>query len=267
MGNPETPKPSNACILHHPPEDGNDWRLADDGYATCSLCLSKLRDVLRDISVRYQQLDPTPGASGDQGGPRPPGFGSRSPASDHIIAMRDDRSKSHEVAKDGVVYTWDPEVDNGPDHPRGAYTSKREVWFGSDGRPHSESSNPTRSIPSTLSSWANMVAEDRGMDSPSGGVVELAVWLDRQLDYITRQDWVKDIADDLRKLLAQLKVATGDPPRRHIGFCPNTPEGAPTCGARLYAPFQGDTIFCTECEAKWPRSRWLLLGGILDGES
>lgn len=274
MSTPDSPdKPSGSCLLCPPPREGQGWRLADRGYLTCSSCLDKLRETLQDIAKRYARLDPTPGASGDHGGRGAPGFGSRPPASPHVIVMTDRRSKSCEVSSDGIAYVWDPLADTvlqpgqyGP--PAGAYVEKREVWYGADGRAHSEEARPPRSIPGTLDALAGWVAEEREIKPPEKrSVPDLALWLDQQLDWITRQELVVDIAQDLRRLHTQLKPVTGDQ-RVKVGECPVTiDQGAHTieCGTPLYAPTKGDTIICPNpaCGGKWPRPEWERLGQIL----
>lgn len=266
-------RPSSACATCPPPSKVGHWRLADPSYRTCSSCYDKLRDDLKDIAARYLLLDATPGASGETGGRGAPGFGSRPSASPHIIVMTDWRSKSCEVAVDAIAYIWDPLADDtlepgqyGP--PGGAYVGKREVWYGRDGRGHSEQERPPWSVPATLAGLVFLVAEERGMDQLGmGTVADMVRWLDGQMDWITRQDMVTDFRDLLRTLVVQLRLATGDPSPRHIGLCPNTvDDGEQTreCGARLYAPLKGDSIQCRTCSREWPRSEWLRLGDLLE---
>lgn len=264
-------RPTWACLLHRTPELDRGWTKADPGYRTCSTCLDKLREDLAEVGTRYRILDVRPGGSGEQGGRGAPGFGSRAPASVHIIAMRDHRSRSYEVSSDGVQYIWNPLADSvlepgqyGP--PGGAYVDKQDVWFGADGRGHREDSRPVRSVPHTLASLADLIAEERDMACTARTVAELVRWLDGQLDWVTRQEMVTDFADDIRLLLRQLKPVTGEPGRRHIGICPNTiDEGETTrpCNAKLYAPLRGDTITCTSCNRDWPRPEWENLGTLL----
>jgi hypothetical protein len=243
---PDTPtstdaqRPTRACLLCPPPREGAAWRLADDSYRTCSNCLDRLREALKDIVKRYAQLDPTPGASGDHGGRGAPGFGSRSPASEHILCMTDRRSSP--VAR---------------------------TWLGADGRLHCESERPPLSVHNVLDTAAWAIAEERGIDGPdvTATVDELTRFIDAQLDWATRHEIVVDLWADLRALLAQLKPATGEPGRRHIGLCPVViDEGEHTreCGARLYAPLKGDEIQCRACGEVWPREKWLRLGDLLE---
>lgn len=240
MDTPE--RPAWACQLHKQPnDDAQTWVRADPGYQTCSGCLDRTRDTLRDITARYRRLDPRPGATGGDGGRGAPGFGSRSPASEHVIALRDPRSSP--VAR---------------------------TWLGADGRLHRESEHPPPSVRGVLDTLAWTVAEHRGVTGPDdrADVDGLARWLDQQLDYVTRHaDLVVEVAAELRRLLAHLRPVTGDG-RRRIGRCPNTldldDETTMTCDAPLYAPINGsDTIRCGACGRHWPRSEWLRLGDLL----
>lgn len=234
-------RPAWACLLCPPPRKVGAWRRADPGYLTCSGCYDRTRERLREVRDRYDRLDPSPGGSGEFGR-RPPGFGSRSPASDHVIAMRDARSSA--VAK---------------------------VWTGRDGRVHRETEAPPLSVRNVLDTLAFDIAEQRGIEPPKPelDVAGLTRWLDHQLDWITRQPVAVDVDTALRALLRQLRPATGDPAPRHVGECPSVPDdddGHPIpCGTRLYAPVKGDTIRCNGCGRVWPRSEWLRLGTVLDG--
>lgn len=265
-------RPDWACLLCPPPRQPGRWRPADPGYRTDSGCLDTLRDRLRDIAERHHRLDPRPGADNDHRGRGAPGFGSRAPASDHVIAMTDRRSKPCETSWDAIAYVFDPLADttlqpgqHGP--PGGAYVQKREVWYGADGRPHAEQETPPRCVPLVLAGIAGLIAEDRDLTAPATHqVADLVRWIDRHLDHVTRQPWVADVADDLRELHDQLKPVTGDPGRRTIGACPNTIDDGPTtreCGSRLFAPLRGDEIRCRTCGRTWPREEWLRLGNLL----
>jgi hypothetical protein len=238
-----TPRPARACLLCPPPRTDGAWRLADDSYRTCSGCLDRLREALKDIAKRYAQLDPTPGASGEHGTRGAPGFGSRSPASEHILCMTDRRSSP--VAR---------------------------TWLGADGRLHCESERPPLSVHNVLDTAAWAIAEERGIDGPgvTATVDELTRWIDVQLDWATRNDIVTDLWADLRALLAQLKPVTGEPGRRRVGTCPNTiDEGDETrpCEAPLFAPLNSDVIKCRACGREWHRPEWEQLGQLLQQET
>ena len=236
---PDEERPAGSCLLHPPPREGRPWARADDGYRTCSGCLDRLRETLGEVNRRFHLLDPAPGQSGEPSGRGAPGFGSRSPASEHVIAMRD---------------------------PRSSRTAK--VWKAADGKFHTEQERPPLSVPGELDTLAWGIADERGIDGPKSlAVADLVRWIDAQLDWVTRRDSVVALALQLRELSAQLKPVTGEPGRRHIGLCPNVldeGEHSRECEARLYAPLRGDEISCRACGRVWPREEWLRLGNLLE---
>lgn len=265
-------RPGWACLLHRAPSNGTSWKLADQGYRTCEACLIKLRDVISDIRTMYGRLDATPGAFvevAEGGGMK--GFESKPAASPHIVSMRDVRSKSYEVAVEGFVYeklVYDPDgwilkpLPAGVQGPQAlcSYSVKREVWFGADGRGHSEQERPPRSVPKALSSLGQMIAEEWGHEPPTGTVEQLCHWLDVSMEFCTRQDWIRDVDEELRSLKAQLKPVTGEGRKHRILSCPNTLDkdtsNARTCGANLYEPDKHGIITCHACKREWPQDKW-----------
>lgn len=233
---------ADSCLLCPPPRDERPWRRADAGYRTCSGCLDRVRERLTEVGARYTVLDPRPGAQGDDGGPRPPGFGSRSPASDHVVAVMDWRS-----------------------------SRTARTWRGADGRIHRESGRPPLSVLAELFTLAEHVADARGLTGPVRlTVAEIVRWLDGQLDWVTRQNGVVAFDRVLRELVSQLRPLTGEPRPKRVGECPNVlqidgAEGEHTreCATPLYAPLKGDEIRCWACGYRWPREEWLRLGKIL----
>lgn len=233
-------RPDWACLLHAYPSDGRNWARADVGYLTCGGCYDRFREILLDIPKRYLKLDPRPGATLDHGSRGAPGFGSRSPGSDHIIAMRDTRSS--QVAR---------------------------TWLAGDGRLHLEAEKPPLSVHGVLDTIAWDIAEQRGVEGPepSSTVPDLARWIDRHTDWLTRDPMVVEVRQQLRDVQSQLKPLTGDPGRKAIGTCPNVldeGEHSRECGARLFAPLKGDSIDCRACGREWPREEWLRLGDLLE---
>lgn len=266
-------RPSSACLTCPPPGPSRKaWTPAHKGYRTCDDCYTALRERLLDVRGRYARLDATPGANLEHGSRGAPGFASKPTASLHVVTMRDWRSLSCETARDAIAYCWDPLADTvlepgqyGP--PGGAFTQKREVWYGGDGRGHSEQENPPRSVPKVLAGWTDVVAGERDMKPPDTRVVpELVRWLDSQMDWLTRQEWIGDVDEDLRRLVAQLRPVTGDPAPTRFGKCPNvvSEETQTLCGAPLWTPEPGsDTITCTSCKRPWKRPDWEHLGRLI----
>lgn len=253
-------RPSWACQLHAVPAPSQSWMKADPGYVTCSGCLDRLRATLRTIATTYYLLDARPGSSGDSQGRGSPGFRSTPAANLNVVVMRDPRSIPYETPHDAVQYVWDSDAEDGG----GAYVERREVWFGADGRGHTEQAHAMLSIPGTLAGIARGIASMRDLAPPQGGVGDLARWLDGHLDWLTRQDWVSQSAREIHRLAAQIRGT--QEPRRKIGHCPNTIDQGDTtrpCAAPLYAPVRGDTISCATCSRRWGRADWLRLGRLL----
>lgn len=221
-------RPANACLTHRPPKPGRHWRLADPSYRTCRDCCDQLHRWLSAGAVEtverpdgstfkrpasipglYVLLNPVPLVVEQER--RGPGFASTVPVDEQIVVMRDPRSKSCEVDRDGWVYRWDSEA--------GEYV-KFDVWYGSDGKAHREEEDPARSVPHSLASWAGMVAEERDMTGPDDSQVPtVAAWLDRHIDWISRQDWVDELWADLAKLHKQLLSAEGEPAPKPVATC------------------------------------------------
>lgn len=265
-----TERPQLACQLHRAPSNGISWVTADQGWRTCETCLIKLRDVIADIRKMYRRLDATPGANAEAGDARQSGFESRPAASPHIVSMKDARSKTYEVAVDGRVYEgWEYDSDGwvikplppGVEGPWGigSYTTTREVWFAADGKGHSEQERPPRSVPKALASLGAMIAEDWGREAPTGTVDHLCHWLDVAMDHVTKQDWVRDVDEELRSLKAQLKPVTGEGRKHRILSCPNVideGERSRVCKNNLYEPDKHGVIRCHACKREWPNDKW-----------
>lgn len=247
-------RPSSACVICPPPR-GHAWSLADPRHVTCTGCYDRMRDRIAEIAERYLLLDARRGASPEFGGRGAPGFGSRSPGSEHVIAMRDPRSS--------------------PD---------ARMWVAGDGRVHAEPIRPAVSVHGVLSLLAWSVAEHRGVEGPGDreDVHALLRFVDRHLDHVTRHaELAVEVDDGLRNLVGALRPVTGDA-RRRVGICPSVvadpggetgeteqvvdsgeAEQTTRCGATLYAPLTGDAIYCPACGRVWPFSEWLDLGAAL----
>lgn len=242
-------RPAWACAIHLPPKPGQRWRRADDGYRTCGGCYDLLHRWLSPLGVDddnrpdnliylYLSLDPRPGNNGP--GRRSPGFASRSPASDHVISMRDVRTvqvderdpcSAAAILRQWVLWVWDERYDdNALDQPD--YQQRR------------------RELPTNVDG--------------------AAVWLDRQLDYLTRHDAITEFHTELKELRRKLRAAAGDGGQRPVGHCFEILTDG-ECGAAIYMP-KGEKprapdepikdlpeLVCPACESKYTGRRLILL--------
>lgn len=199
-------------------------RRAPDGYRTCNSCADRIRDALAEIPAQYARLATVqallPG-SGDEGR-RGPGFGSRSPARDIVIAATD----------------W------------------RTVW---EDEPGSRLHHPPSILHAWAQMVRDEVGETRP-PGPVDCHTEAAL-LTRRLDHVTRQEWVADMWTELREVVDQLRTIAGEPRPLPVGRCPNVPEDKGSeCGTPLYVRAGTDTITCRQCGRQWERREWLHLG-------
>jgi hypothetical protein len=63
-------------------------------HFACDACLQRLYADLREVTIQYRRLDPSPRSTLDNAGRRSPGFRSQSPGDDHVIALRDRRTRA-----------------------------------------------------------------------------------------------------------------------------------------------------------------------------
>lgn len=246
---PRQERPAGACVTHLPPRPGYHWRRADDGYLTCSDCYDQMHKWLSpfgrgddgradNIPILYLTLDPRPGNSGP--GRRSPGFGSRSPASDHVIAMRDSRTvqvadkdpcSAAGVLRQWVLWVWDERYDD-------------------EALDHSDYRQRRQELPTTVDG--------------------AAVWLDKQLDWITRRDAVAEFYDELRELRRQLRGVTGEGGQKPVGRCIEILDTG-ECRAPIYMP-KGEKpraldepikdlpeLRCPACDSRYTGRRLILL--------
>lgn len=100
------------------------------------------------------------------------------------------------------------------------------------------------SIPTTLKSWAWLIAEHRGLVYPEkAGVDELTEWLLRHLDWATTRPWVTDMMSELAELRQAAHALA--PWRKHVqemvGPCPS-------CGKRALIHVAGEPYI--ECDSR-----------------
>lgn len=197
-------------------------RAVAEGARTCSPCLDVLADMLRpdnhgnpdadehpSIPVLYGRLDPTPPVVDRER--RCTGYTAASPADEHVIVMRDRRSKCSPVV---------------------------DVWEGADGAEHHEDEHPPRAVQRAIAALTASVHEDRGFTAAlPTTLAEQCAWLVNQLDWLTRRDRVSDDARYLRDLRNDLLAATGDPRPKPVGWCIRLDVDTDTeCGAPIYLP-------------------------------
>lgn len=256
---------------------------AQPGYLTCDLCADELRANLREIAELYPMTDQAvmPGAA-DTGSRGSPGYGSRSPARDSVLALTDPRTHADDNSDPlPVLHVLSSWADNVREDvgllPRDVPQSTREDarrlvgWLGWVGM-------QTWALPlvgkiSELSTGL-VVTLGLGGRTVAGEVSLLTEWL----DHITRQYWVSDLGEEVRTLVRDLRtVLNVDERSVPVGRCPATVPGPVSrsavrvrpagqsrpCGAALRVRLGNERIVCPACGTSWARDQWDELSGAL----
>lgn len=198
-------------------------RRAPDGYRTCNSCADRLREALVEIPAQYARLTDVeallPG-SGDEGR-RGPGFGSRSPARDVVIAVTDWRT------------TW--AEDSRLHHP----PSILNAWASMVRDQVGEKPPPG---PPVCNVEAALLV--RRLDHVTRQEWVADMWT--ELHEVVNQ--LRTIAGEPRPLpIGRCPTVVDDT----VGK---------TCGTPLYVRQGTDTITCRGCDRVWERREWLHLG-------
>ncbi|MGH3760275.1 hypothetical protein [Actinophytocola sp.] len=215
------------CVVECRPENP---RPAEPGWLVCARCVNRLAWMLHDIPDLFDSLDEfiKPGVVGVAGGRRAPGFSSRSPARDDVIALRDRRTTAAE-----------------------------------DGDPHSAlellaswADNVRDDLALDLPDAARTVAGEARLLSTRLGHIAAAGWVVEFAEEIT------ELHRALRRVTGEAAQIID------LGPCPGeiTDESGELrpCGAALRAELDAEACLCRRCGAFWPRQAWLRLATRLD---
>lgn len=130
-------------------------------------------------------------------------------------------------------------------------------------------------IRNTVSTWARIAVEERGMNPPADTVPSICTWLVKQADWYLGQPWAAQFANDMLENHRQARWLN-DPHRARMFEVADCPE--PTCTGRLWARIRPadallpHDITCDESpEADdgtlihyWPADKWMTLGRRID---
>jgi hypothetical protein len=201
-------------------------RPAVPAWQLCSACVNRLAWMLHDIPDLYalldEVIDPAPHALSS--GRRAPGFWSRPPARDDVIALRDNRTTALE---DGdphsaleLLRSWADNVrdDLHLDPPTGSATVTGEARL--------------------LSANLGYIAAAHWVDDFAAEITELHRALRRVTGNAAR--------------IVDLGACPGEITDEHTG-------ATRACGATLRANLDDEACQCRRCGANWPRQAWLRL--------
>jgi hypothetical protein len=197
-------------------------RRAPDGYRTCNACSDRIRDALTEIPAQYARLTTVqallPG-SGDEGR-RGPGFGSRSPARDVVIAVTDWRTVWAEDQRlhhpPSILHAW-------------AQMVRHEVG--------------EATLPGLPACDVEAALLTRRLDHVTRQEWVADMWAE-----------LREVVDQLRTIAGEPRPL----PVGRCPNIPEGAERE--CGTSLYVRPGTDTITCRVCGRQWERREWLHLG-------
>lgn len=120
----------------------------------------------------------------------------------------------------------------------------------------------------TLSTWARLVAEERGRDLPADTMPAMAAYLLGQLEWIRHHRAAAEAVEQIRDAVDGAVRAVDLTPNSStflVGPCPEDDEqGVPCPGqVRAYIPRQLDRearMACGACGTAWEPARWMRAG-------
>lgn len=217
------------CVLECRPADP---RPAVPLWLVCTRCVNRLAWMLHDIPDLYALLDDVlePGVGGFDAGRRAPGFGSRSPARDDVLALRDRRTVA---------------VDEDDPH---SVPDLLEVWADNV---RDELGEAKPDGPSTVVGEARVLSRHLGHIAARPWVVEFAD------EITTAHRHLRRVTGDSDRMV-------------ELGACPALCVGddgnEQSCGARLRALVTDEATTCRRCGTRWPRQAWLRLASTTNPE-
>lgn len=114
-----------------------------------------------------------------------------------------------------------------------------------------------------LETWAQLVRDTRQLQTPTQPVTILreTATLHRNLDWLITQEWIADLATELRDIKAALHSAIGDHAPRPVGVCPIHHPDTGECGGKLYQDrYGGMSVTCRKCGETWGETELRRLG-------
>jgi hypothetical protein len=181
----------------------------------CDDCRNRLVQLLRELelyTVEFLPLMVQPARG--QTGRMSPGYGSRSPGRDDVLAALDPRSRPGDVDEHGDAVMRRPD----------------------------DSASWVRSLPGSVLGMAAGIAEQRGERAPRsfGGALD---YIRNQLWWCAGESWFDDLASDIAELHRQARELAGDRPQQSLGACLTV-----TCEGKVHWGGPGRPAQCTACK-------------------
>lgn len=107
---------------------------------------------------------------------------------------------------------------------------------------------PNPGAMAALVSWCQLVSEEREVKPPGDCTPgTLCEYLRRHHEWVTRQPWVSEYADELRGIRDQVRALVGYAPERPVGRCISIVDGGDDCSGPVFPTPDRDGVRCSWC--------------------
>jgi hypothetical protein len=114
-----------------------------------------------------------------------------------------------------------------------------------------------------LTAWAQLIREEKNLTKPKtpDTITTTTNLIHTHLPWITTQDFITDLAHELRQIKTALHSAIGDHAPRPVGTCPIHHPETGECGGKLYQDRYGRmSVTCRKCGETWGETELRRLG-------
>ena len=159
-----------------------------------------------------------------------------------------------------------PEDTNQTRHRRGidpAAPVRLEVIALLDKRTQARTPDDLTPVLAVLTAWAQLIRDERQLDKPTkpDTITSTSDLIHRHLPWLATQDFISDLAHELRQIKTALHSAIGDHAPRPVGTCPVIHPDTGECGGKLYQDRYGRmSVSCTTCGEVWGETELRRLG-------
>lgn len=132
-----------------------------------------------------------------------------------------------------------------------------------DKRTHARTPDDLTPVLAVLTAWAQLIRENRNLRKPGkpDTITSTTDTIHRNLDWLATQEFITDLAHELRQIKTALHSAIGDHAPRPVGTCPVVHPDTGECGGKLYQDRYGRmSVSCTQCGEVWGETELRRLG-------
>lgn len=132
-----------------------------------------------------------------------------------------------------------------------------------DKRTHTRTPDDLTPVLAVLTAWAQLIRETRNLNKPPrpDTITSTTNLIHTNLDWLAAQEFITDLAHELRQIKTALHSAIGDHAPRPVGTCPVIHPDTGPCAGKLYQDRYGRmSVSCRQCGEVWGETELRRLG-------